>query len=280
MKIKFWGTRGSIPSCGKPFVKYGGHTTCVELRSSSGKLIVIDAGTGIRNLGIALASSCPESFSILFTHSHLDHIAGFPFFVPIFKKNMKISLFSSANDLSDPVKEIAEKTMHPPIFPVSFKTLPAALSFHHIEKGNNVIEDINVKPIELSHPDGGAGFRFEENGKSFVFLTDNELGYRHANGHFLEYYADFCKGADFLVHDAQYTEEEYKSHKTWGHSTPEQVLNLAKVAGVKKLCLFHHDPGRSDLELDSLLADLLEINSRSGYGIDCMAAMDGQSIEI
>jgi len=280
MRIRFWGTRGSIPSCGKPFVKYGGHTTCVELRSALGKLIVIDAGTGIRNLGISLAASCPESFSMLFTHSHLDHISGFPFFLPIFKKNIKISLFSLEGDLYNPIKEITEKTMNPPIFPLSFKTVPADFSFHCIKKGINIIEGINVFPIELSHPDGGVGFRFEENGKSFVFLTDNELGHKHCHGHVLEEYAEFCKGADFLAHDAQYTEEEYKSHKTWGHSTPAQAIKLAKMAGVKKLCLFHHDPGRSDSELDSVLADLRKINSKSGYGIECMAAMDGQSIEI
>ena len=139
---------------------------------------------------------------------------------------------------------------------------------------------IQVVPIEISHPDGGFGFRFEEDGKKIVFLTDNELKFKHRKGRSFEEYADFCKNADILIHDAQYTEEEYKTHVSWGHSTPNQVLELAEKASVKKVVFFHHDPERTDAELDLMVSQARQQISKNGSSIACIAAMAGQEISL
>ena len=277
MKIKFWGVRGSLPSCGPAFLKYGGHTSCVELRSKSGELIVIDAGTGIKDLGRSIIGNCPESFTMLFSHSHSDHIFGFPFFLPIYKKGVKINMYG-CDYSSGPVREIVLRFMQPPFFPVKFENISAKFEFNLLAKGVTEISGIKIKLIEISHPDGGFGFRFEEDGKSIVFLTDNELMFRHKGGHSFEEYADFCKNADILIHDAQYTENDYKTHISWGHSTPEQVIELAKKAGVKKAVFFHHDPERTDAELDRMTAFAHNMIRKSGYKISCDAARADQEI--
>ena len=277
MKIRFWGVRGSLPSCGPSFIKYGGHTSCVELRSKRGDLIVIDAGTGIKDLGRSLAENCPESLTMLFSHSHTDHIFGFPFFMPIYKKGVKINMYG-CNYSSGPVREIVLRFMQPPFFPVKFENISAEFEFRLLEKGITEFSGIKILPIEISHPDGGFGFRFEEDGKSIVFLTDNELKYQHKGGHTFEEYAEFCKNADVLIHDAQYSEKEYKTHVSWGHSTPAQVLELAELAGAKKAVFFHHAPERTDAELDLMVSYAQAHLRNKGITLICSAAQANQEI--
>ena len=279
MKIKFWGVRGSLPSCGPSFIKYGGHTSCIELRSKTGELIIIDAGTGIKDLGRSLIGNCPKSLTMLFSHSHSDHIFGFPFFMPIYKKGVKINM-CGCNYSSGPVREIVLRFMQPPFFPVKFENISAEFDFRLLKKGITLLSGIHVLPIEISHPDGGFGFRFEEDGKTIVFLTDNELKFRHKTGRSFEEYADFCRNADILIHDAQYTDEEYKTHVSWGHSTPSQVLELAEKADVKKVVFFHHDPERTDAELDLIVSKARHQMNKDGSSISCLAAMAGQEINL
>lgn len=277
MKIKFWGVRGSLPSCGSSFVKYGGHTSCLELRSKDNSLLVIDAGTGIKDLGLSLNGNFPETIKMLFTHSHTDHIFGFPFFSPIYRKGIHIDMYCG-NYFSGPVREIVMRFMQPPFFPVKFENISAKFDFRLLNKESTVLSGINVMPIEISHPNGGLGFRFEEDGKSAVFLTDNELRYTHLGGLSFDGYVDVCRNADLLIHDAQYSEEEYKNHVTWGHSTFGQVIELAEKAQVKQVVFFHHDPERTDGQLDEFVRHYNDILQKKGSAIRCQAAQTGHEI--
>ncbi len=279
MKVKFWGARGSITVCGKDYLKYGGDTTCVEIRSKKGDLIIIDAGTGIRNLGKQLIKENKTTFDILFTHSHWDHIMGFPFFAPIYRKSTNIIL-RGCSFCEESVKEVLIKTMQPPGFPIKFEEISASFKFQPISAENFEIGGIKITPIELSHPNFGLGYRFEEDGKSFVFLTDNELGFSHPVSRSFEDYVDFCKDADLLVHDAEYTEEEYPKKKTWGHSTTQQALDLALKAKVKSLGLTHHNQDRTDSQVDEMLASCKDEIKAQSLDMECFAVHAGQEIEL
>jgi len=280
MIIRFWGTRGSVPVCSPSVLKYGGDTTCVELRSKNNDLIVIDAGTGIRDLAVSLKNEkCPESFTMMFTHSHTDHIWGFPFFFPVYRKGQKINI-SCCNASCGSGKEIVSGTMRPPIFPVKFENAAADFSFSTIPPEGTEIYGIKVTPVAISHPDGGSGFRFEENGRIFVFLTDNELKYNHKGSIGFEGYAEFCRNADLLVHDAQYNDEEYKMFRTWGHSTYSQVLELAEAAEVRHVCFFHHSPDRTDAEIDTIADSCNALLRTSGKRLSCSAVYKKQEIRL
>lgn len=252
MNITFWGVRGSIPICGKDFIKYGGSTTCLEISDSAGGHIIVDSGTGIRNLGKKFIKEKVKKINMLFTHQHWDHVLGFPFFAPIYQ-NVEILVMGGSYS-TDEAREIIAKTMQPPGFPVKFEEIEAKFKFAPVCRNGCKIGDIKIFPIELSHPNGGLGYRFEHKNKKFVFLTDNELGYLHYGARKYEDYAAFCAGADLLVHDADYTPEEYRLRKTWGHSTWEMALKLAMDSGVKKLGLFHHNQERTDREVDAIVA--------------------------
>ena len=279
MKIKVWGSRGSIPACGKDFLKYGGDTTCIEIRSKGNDLIIIDAGTGIRHLGKNLIKEHKFSFDMLFTHSHWDHIIGFPFFAPIYSKKTVITM-RGCSFCEKSLKEVITGIMRPPGFPVKFEEISASFEFKAIPSKNFFIGSIKVSPIELSHPNFGLGYRFEEDGKSFVFLTDNELGFSHPGARSFEDYVDFCRGADILIHDAEYTAGEYPNKKTWGHSTVNQALDLAFRAKVKSLGLFHHNQDRTDAEIDKILAFCNDKASAETLSPRCFAVYAGQEMDL
>jgi len=280
MKIKIWGCRGSIPAPGEHTLKYGGNTTCLEVTIGDGTVIIFDAGTGIRNLGNRIVQEKNTSeICIVFMHSHWDHMLGFPFFKPAYSKKFKINLRGGpAAKLT--VKKILERQMEAPYFPVQFSTMKA--EFHHtqdmpIEKD---VDSGRVVPIPLNHPNGGFGYKLIEGNKSFVFLTDNELGFRHENGKSTDEYAEFCKGADLLIHDAQYTEEEYKITQGWGHSTYVAATNMAIEAGAKRFGLFHHDPDHSDEEIDRIIEESRKIASGRNSKVDCFGIYEGQELVV
>ncbi|MDD5210373.1 MAG: MBL fold metallo-hydrolase [Elusimicrobiales bacterium] len=279
MKIKFWGARGSIPVSGKNYVKYGGSTTCVEIRSKKDELTIIDAGSGIRLLGKELLKKKHHDFTMLFTHSHWDHVLGFPFFAPIYNKKTHIKIMGCSFS-SDPVREIIAKTMQPPGFPVKFEEISARFEFATLCSGGCEIAGLQVQPIELSHPNNALGYRFSEGGRSFAFLTDNELDFVHPGGKSFDDYAAFSRGADLLVHDADYTPEEYHRRRTWGHSTWEQALNLALKAEVRALGLFHHNQDRYDSELDRILAECARRIRKAGSRLKCFAVKEGQEVKL
>ena len=254
MLIRFWGSRGSIPVSGSEYVKYGGDTACVELRSAAGQVLVVDAGTGLRKLGRRLLKEKVASCDLLLTHVHWDHIIGFPFFFPIYHKGFKLKITACAES-EDGVKAMMSDVMRAPYFPVEFSKAACDFSFNLFCCCGQNLAGLEINSIPLSHPNGGFGYRFTENGKTFVFLTDNELDFRHPGGLGFEDYARFCSGADLLVHDAEFTPVEYPSYRTWGHSSYDRALELALAAGVKELGLYHHNQDRSDQQLDAIVED-------------------------
>lgn len=278
MRIKFWGARGSIPVSGKNYNKYGGSTTCVEVRSKKNELVIVDAGSGIRLLGKELLKNSHNSFHMLFTHSHWDHVLGFPFFAPIYNKKTQIRIMGCSFS-SDPVREIIAKTMQPPGFPVKFEEISARFEFASVCASGCELEGMQVLPIELSHPNNGLGYKFCEGGKTFAFLTDNELGYAHPGGRPLEDYVAFARGADLLVHDADYLPAEYPKRRTWGHSTWEQALDLALKAEVASLGLFHHNQDRFDRDVDRVVAECSRRAKRYGSRLKCFAVREGQEVK-
>jgi phosphoribosyl 1,2-cyclic phosphodiesterase len=279
MKVKFWGARGSIPVSGRRYLKYGGSTACVEIRSRKNDLIIIDAGTGIRSLGKELLKDPRDNFTLVFTHSHWDHVLGFPFFAPIYSNKTRIRIMGCSFS-SDPVREIVAKTMQPPGFPVKFEEIEAKFEFAAVCSVGWEIGPVGITPIELSHPNQGLGYKFREEGRTFVFLTDNELAFRHPGGRTPEEYAAFARGADLLVHDADFTEGEYVRRKTWGHSTWKQALDLALKAEVRSLGLFHHNQDRSDSEIDGITAECSRMARKAGSRLKCFAVREGQEVSL
>jgi len=279
MKITCWGARGSIAVSGGEYVKYGGDTTCMEITSSKGDVIIIDAGTGMRKLGNKLLANGKRDLSLLFTHAHWDHLMGFPFFKPIYLKGTKISLYGCPYAQRS-VQDILAKSMAAPYFPVDFGQLSAEFTTQGVCDAAFSLGSVRVIPIQLSHPNQGLGYRFEEDGKSFVFLTDNELTLRHTGGASYDDYLRFCEGADLLVHDAEYTQEQYQLTKGWGHSVYTDALRLAIEAGVKQFGLFHHNQERSDAELDRIVDDCNRIVQEKGAKVRCFGAEAGKELTL
>lgn len=253
MKITFWGTRGSIAVPGKDTTSYGGNTTCLEMELNSDKKVIIDAGTGIRALGEKLSSEEEHvAIHLLITHIHWDHVLGFPFFAPIYKPSTKIMIDGYPTCMKG-LRYTFDNKMGDGFFPIQFDDLKAKIQYiDKLSHGALEIEDILIESIDLQHPQGGFGFRFREGDKTLVFLTDNELRDDAWTGRSPEDYVAFCKDADILIHDAQYTPEEIKVRKGWGHSDYEAAVELAHRADVKRLVLFHHDPSRKDSELKKI----------------------------
>ncbi len=269
MYIKCWGSRGSIPVSGKEYLKYGGDTTCLEIRTGEGHIIIVDAGTGIRRLGRKLVDEGATSCSILFTHWHWDHLIGFPFFMPIYRKEWDIT-FLNCPDPGASVKKNLSSLMRAPNFPVDFSELQAKLTFLPDCPEKFHIGAMEVTSIPLSHPNGGRGYRFEEGGKSFVFLTDNELDHDHRGRRAFEDYRDFSSGADLLIHDSEYTPGEYDGFRGWGHSNYADTVELALCAGVKQLGLFHTNADRTDDAMDEIVRACEGIIRKKGGTLSCI----------
>jgi phosphoribosyl 1,2-cyclic phosphodiesterase len=279
MIIKVWGSRGSVPVSGREYLKYGGDTTCVEIRTQSGDIIIIDAGTGIRRLGNQLAEEKCFDLNFIFTHAHWDHIMGFPFFKPLYFKKSAIRLHRCPFH-SKFVESILPTVMAPPNFPVKYADIIAQMSYSETRPLEFEIGSVNVVPIALSHPNGGSGYKFIEDGKTFVFLTDNELGYVHPGGLTFKDYLEFSSGADLLIHDAEYTPEEYKTYLDWGHSDYTAALDLAQKAAVKKLGLFHLNQERTDKEMDQIVKDCRRRIKTSGSSLDCVGVAGDMVFEL
>jgi len=278
MYIRCWGSRGSIPVSGPSYLKYGGETTCMEIRSEKGDLIVIDAGSGLRCLGDSLAKEKVKKIDLLFTHAHYDHIIGFPFFAPfLYNKASHLTIHGcpfNTNSYRDVIKGI----MTAPYCPVELKMIPAKLTFNKVCSKPFKIGPIKITPIMLSHPNGGLGYKFEEGGKSFVFLTDNELDYIHPTGQSFEDYIEFCDSADLLIHDAEYTTKDY--NRSWGHSTLNSTLKLSLSAGVKKLGLFHLNQRRTDKQVDAMVASARKMVDRKKSDMEVFAVSNTFEIKL
>ena len=253
MKLKFWGTRGSIAVPGQETIMYGGNTTCLEITLQSGRKLVIDAGTGIRALGNKLKlGNKTVDIHLLITHIHWDHILGFPFFRPLYDPSTRIIIDGYPTCMKG-LRSTFDNRMGDGFFPVKFDDLKAEIRYlDRLSKRELEIDGMVIDSIPLQHPQGGFGYRFREGGKTLVFITDNELRDDAWTGRTPTEYAEFCKDADILIHDAQNSPLETGERKGWGHSDYNAAFDLAYRANVKKLILFHHDPSRTDLDVTAL----------------------------
>ncbi len=268
--IRCYGARGSIAVSGEEYIKYGGDTTCMEIRTRNDEIIIVDAGSGIRRLGNKLIQEERFSYNLLFTHSHWDHILGFPFFKPIYSDKTSISLMGCPITQGN-LHELLSKAMLPPYFPVPFAALQADMTYDNSCRTSFRIDSVEIFSISLSHPNQGQGYKFVEDGKVFVFLTDNELGYVHRGGKTFEDYVQFARGADLLIHDSEYTPEEYEFTRAWGHSTYTDALRLAMEANVARFGLFHHNQDRSDEAQDAIVEKCRETIEAAGRDMECFA---------
>ena len=250
--IQFWGVRGSIASPGPETVRYGGNTPCVEMRVG-GERLIFDGGTGLRVLGQSLLSQMPVEAYMFFTHSHWDHIQGFPFFAPAFIKGNRFHIYGAPAPNGATIKQRLNDQMLHPNFPVPLQIMGADLQFYDIQLRRNVqIGDVTVENAPLNHPGDATGYRVSWNGYAAAYITDTE----HFPDRLDENVLTLARNADVLIYDATYTEEEYSSPASsrvgWGHSTWQEAVKVARAANVKKLVIFHHDPVHNDDFLDRL----------------------------
>jgi phosphoribosyl 1,2-cyclic phosphodiesterase len=279
MKIRCWGARGSIPVSGEDYLAYGGDTTCIEIRTQEDEIIIVDAGSGIRRLGNLLIQEKRDRISMIFTHAHWDHILGFPFFKPAYRKGTAIQMFGCPL-AQESIQGMISRTMEAPYFPVNFQDLQADISYHEACESNFSIESVTVTPIPLSHPNQGYGYKFTENGKNFVFLTDNELAFQHPGGRTFPEYVKFCRRADFLIHDAEFTEKEYRWSRSWGHTVYTDALRLALEAKVEKFGLFHHNQERTDEAMEGIVEDCRRIIGERGEEMECFALSQQTEVQL
>ncbi len=288
MLVRFWGTRGSIAKPGLSTVRYGGNTSCVEARSSSGTLVVLDCGTGALGLGQALTNGAtlPVNGHMLIGHTHWDHIQGFPFFAPLFIPGNEWHIYGPRG-IGASLRESLSGQMQYAYFPVTLKELGATLHYHDLVEGTLQVGDIRVTTQYLNHPALTLGFRLEADGVSVVYSTDHEPYSTHrAEGNPSplageeERHARFLSGADLVIHDAQYTADEYPAKKGWGHSTVEYAVDTAVSAGARRLALFHHDPMRNDDAIDQLVAHARERVAQANGDMEIFAAAEGQTFEL
>ncbi len=276
MKIKLLGTRGSIPSPGKYTVKYGGNTTCIDLTLNSGRKIIIDAGSGMRVLSNEILAEKINHINLFLTHSHWDHIQGFPFFIPIYIPTFSIKIFA-ASPTYGRLLDILKGQMQSLYYPVPFKQIAAKIEFEKIRKSGISIDGVKISSILTNHPLETHAFKFEENGKTLVFMSDNELDHQDIAAIPYEDHLDFIKDSDVLIHDAQYEKREMKKHKGWGHSSWEQTVVFAKEGKIKTLYLTHYDPTRKDKQIDSIIK---KANKLSGKGLKVKGAREGNEFEL
>lgn len=279
MEITCWGARGSIPVSGTEYIKFGGDTTCVEIRSDNNDIIILDAGSGLRRCGNRLAKESFNNINFIFTHSHSDHLLGFPFFKPLYQNDKILNIYGCPF-AQEAIKRIFSDSLIPPFYPITYNDVKSELNFKGIPLENFNIGSIEIQSIPLSHPNTGFGYKFTENDKTFVFLTDNELDFVHPNGMEYKDYVEFAGNADLLFHDAEYSETEYQRTKTWGHTTYTRALDLATEAGVKSFGIFHHNQDRTDSQIEEIVEICNKILSDKQSGIDCFAVEAGQTIKL
>ena len=288
MRIRFWGTRGSIPKPGPGTVRYGGNTSCVEVRAE-GTLIVLDCGTGAHELGqqIVAAHPGPMRGHLLITHTHWDHIQGFPFFAPLFVAGSEWDVYAP-RQMGRTLAEILAGQMHRTYFPVPLGELAATIRYHELTEGAFDLDAVRVTTRYLNHPAPTLGYRLEANGVAVVYATDHEPHSRHhpdATGDTAPVHREdarhieFLADADLVIHDATYVLQEYPDRLSWGHTPAEWAVDFAVAARARRLALFHHEPFRTDRAVDQLLATCRQRLPNKG-GLEVFAAAEGQYLVV
>ncbi len=301
MKVKFWGVRGSVATPGQDTVRYGGNTACLEV-SDDKHLVILDAGTGIRPLGLDLLKRVPKGTKInghlFITHFHVDHIQGFPFFNPFYAPDNHFTIYG-CEGAGKKLESIFMGQLSPEYFPVTLKEMPAELKFVQLTTRPVTLEGWTISPTYVNHPGLALGYRLDGGGKRVSYITDNEP-FRYLlrqQGGAKNIFDDldkgaveleredknlveFVRGSDVLIHDAMYTIDEYKTKLSWGHSFVEFAIEVAVQAEVKQLVLFHHDPMRSDAMVDDLLKDARALAAKRAPKLQVFAAQEGFEIQL
>jgi phosphoribosyl 1,2-cyclic phosphodiesterase len=256
MRVRIWGCRGSIPTPGPETVRAGGNTSCIEVLTDDGSILVLDAGTGIRELGDDLLERGARRIHLLLTHLHLDHLEGLRFFAPLFDPQTTIDLWGPRSPVLG-LRDRIRRSFSPPLFPVDLQAAPARVTFHDVPKAPWHIDRILLRASLVVHPGPTLGYRIEADGASLAYIPDHEP---ELTGDFAARPRDWISGGaiaedvDLLLHDAQYFEDEYRERLGWGHSTVESALAFSQAVGARRLVLFHHDPRHSDTVLARLEA--------------------------
>jgi phosphoribosyl 1,2-cyclic phosphodiesterase len=296
--LRFWGVRGSLPTPGPSTVIYGGNTSCVELRAD-GEIIILDAGTGIRPLGLQLASEFkgqPLNMNLLLTHTHWDHIQGFPFFAPAYNPKNKLQVLSFEGARKG-LEATLSTQMESPYFPISMQQMPGNVTIQEVKDLSFEIGRVRVAAVSVNHPGVCVGYRLFTSAGSVVFIPDNEL-FERLKGQsvtpsndslpdpaaFARYQdhplTKFAQGADILITDSQYDEAEYLSHIGWGHSCFDDSVGFAIAARVKRLFLFHHDPSHDDIWVSKMVTRARALAARLGGSTQVDAAQEGVEVEL
>jgi phosphoribosyl 1,2-cyclic phosphodiesterase len=285
-EVTFWGTRGSIPTPGPQTARYGGNTACISVQSKDGRLVILDAGSGLRPLGHELMKQRNGILSadILLSHTHWDHIQGLPFFKPLSSRDTSVCIYGAAQE-GVPLKEILGRQMDPMVFPIPLNALAASLMVVEIEQGEFEIDGFTICAFRLRHPGTTLGYRLvpTTRGREIAYVTDNELGpggNYEVSADWRERMVEFVRGADTLVHDAMYLDQIIQARAGWGHSTPRQAVELAREAECRRLILFHHEPEHDDAALDQLVRDTLAYAARTAPRLKVEAAVEGMSFTL
>ncbi len=287
--LTVWGCRGSIPTPGPQTARYGGNTSCISIERSEAtgsRFLVLDAGSGMRVLGNMLTQPHHRrlELDVLVTHTHWDHIQGFPFFSPVFAEGNVVRIWGAKQGEVD-LEAILQQQMHPVVFPVPLQDSGAELVVEHVEPGSFDVDGFAVDAMRLRHPGNTLGYRLTpvRGGATIAYIMDNELGpggeYDVGAG-WRSRLTEFVNGADLLIHDAMYAPDDIEQHRGWGHSSYSEAVALAAQAQVKRLMLFHHRPERDDDAMDRLVAAARSEADRSGHQFEVVAAAEGMQLTL